>query len=117
MAPTPNRQRRKALEQKRVYFVVGHNERPSEGEGSEEASGFAFAAEALANENYQVATLLLASQGDVPEDADVVVLAGPTRPFLDVEHEALERYVQRGGALLVLLDPRANTDLSESLRS
>lgn len=104
-------------EQKKVYFVVGHNERPSEGEGADEAGGFAFAAEALTNENYKVATLLLASVGQVPEDADVVVLAGPTRPFLDVEHEALEGYVKLGGALLVLLDPRANTDLYERLET
>ncbi len=104
-------------EQKKVYFVVGHNERPTEGEGAQEAAGFAFAAEALANENYQVGTLLLASVGDVPADADVVIVAGPTRPMLEVEHAALQRYAERGGALLVMVDPRANTDLFARLEA
>lgn len=98
-------------DQKKVYFVVGHNERPTEGEGAEEAAGFAFAAEALANENYEVGSLLLASVGDVPADADVVIVAGPTRPLLEVEHQALQRYAERGGALFVMVDPRAKTDL------
>ena len=63
-------------EQKTVYFLIGHNERPVEGEGADGSEGFAFAKNALENENYQVHTLLLAAKGEVPEDADVVVLAG-----------------------------------------
>lgn len=102
-------------ERKKVYFLTGHGERPLEGEGADGAQGFAFASEALANENYGVERLLLAAQGDVPEDADVLVAAGPTRPFHESELRALERYVERGGALLVLVDPRAQTNLYERL--
>jgi ABC-type uncharacterized transport system involved in gliding motility auxiliary subunit len=101
--------------QKKVYFVTGHNERPVEGKGADGKEGFAHAADALRNENYQVATLVLASKGDVPDDADVVVLAGPTRPLLPQEHSALDRYLDRGGALLVMIDPRAQTDLVPQL--
>jgi ABC-type uncharacterized transport system involved in gliding motility auxiliary subunit len=54
---------------------------------------------------------VLATVGDVPDDADVVVIAGPTRPFLPEEHAALERYLERGGALMVMIDPMAKTDL------
>ncbi len=103
------------LEQKKVYFVLGHNERPVEGDGAADGEGFSFAKEALENENYQVATLLLATLADVPDDADVVVLAGPTRPLHESEHGALRRYVERGGSLMVMLDPRANTDLYDVL--
>jgi ABC-type uncharacterized transport system involved in gliding motility auxiliary subunit len=102
-------------EQKTVYSLIGHNERPIEGEGADGSGGFAFAKNALENENYQVHTLLLAAKGEVPEDADVVVLAGATRPLHDTEHEALDRYLARGGALLVLVDPRAKTDIYEDL--
>ncbi len=102
-------------DQKKVYFVIGHNERPTVGDGADEVAGFAFAREALANENYQAEEILLATTGDVPDDADVVILAGPTRPMLEVEHEALQRYIKRGGAVLFLLDPRANTDLPAKL--
>ena len=102
-------------EQKNVYFLIGHNERPVEGEEADGSEGFAFAKNALENENYQVQTLLLAAKGEVPEDADVVILAGPTRPLYDTEHKALARYLERGGALLVLVDPRAKTDVFEDL--
>jgi ABC-type uncharacterized transport system involved in gliding motility auxiliary subunit len=102
-------------EQKKVYLLIGHNERPFEGETAEEGSGFTFAAEALENENYQVQPLLLAATGAVPDDADVVIAAGPTRPYHESEHAALTRYLEAGGAMMVLLDPRANTDLYDDI--
>jgi ABC-type uncharacterized transport system involved in gliding motility auxiliary subunit len=98
-----------------VYFLEGHAERPVEGEDAAGRSGYGRAAEALRNENYRVEKLLLASTGEVPQDADAVVLAGPTRPLLDVENAALERYLARGGALMVLVDPRVRTSLVEKL--
>lgn len=105
------------LERKKVYFLDGHNERPIQDDGAENVDGFSQAAEALRNENYEVETLLLAAMGDVPEDADVVIAAGPTRPYHETEHAALARYVAGGGALLVLLDPRAKTDLYDDLEA
>ena len=102
-------------EQKKVYFLDGHNERSVEGEKAAEGDGMKSAAEALRNENYQVETLLLAAKGDVPADADVVIAGGPTRPLGETEHAALTRYLERGGALLVLIDPRAGTDLGADL--
>jgi ABC-type uncharacterized transport system involved in gliding motility auxiliary subunit len=102
-------------EQKKVYFLDGHNERPIEGEKAAEGEGMKDAAEALRNENYQVETLLLAAKGEVPADANVVIAGGPTRPFHESEHAALARYLERGGALFVLLDPRAGTDLGDDL--
>jgi len=103
--------------EKKVYFVEGHNERAFEGDTGNAKDGFSRAADALRNENYEVEKLLLASKGDVPDDADVVVIPGPTRPFLASEREALNRYLERGGAVLVLLDPRAQTDLVDDVRS
>jgi ABC-type uncharacterized transport system involved in gliding motility auxiliary subunit len=102
--------------EKKVYFLQGHNERAISGDGAASREGFQRAAEALGNENYTVDSLLLAATGEVPEDADVVVVGGATRPLLASEREALDRYVEHGGALLVLVDPRANTDLVDDLR-
>jgi ABC-type uncharacterized transport system involved in gliding motility auxiliary subunit len=102
-------------EQKKVYFLDGHNERVIEGEKAAEGDGMQDAAEALRNENYTVETLLIAAKGEVPDDADVVIAAGPTRPLHESEHGALERYLAKGGALLVLIDPRAGTDLPSDL--
>ncbi len=115
-----------------VYFLEGHNERrigPAEGEDAdgdapaaddvespEGRAGFGRAAAALRNETNVVKPLLLATAGEVPADADAVVVAGPTRPLLEGEGEALERYLARGGALLVMVDPRAQTNLYDLLQ-
>ena len=112
-----------------VYFLAGHNERKIPGEGDEPPppgqaapaespygqAGFGRVASALRNETHRVETLSLTSLADVPEDANAVVVAGPTRPFLESELAALDRYLERGGALLVLVDPRAQTNLYDSL--
>jgi ABC-type uncharacterized transport system involved in gliding motility auxiliary subunit len=101
--------------EKVVYFLEGHGERAIEKEPGERVDGYARAATALRNENYRVEALLLAAKGEVPDDADVLVIAGATRPLLDVEYEALDRYLARGGALLAMVDPRAGTDLIDQL--
>jgi len=99
-------------EHKKVYVLIGHNERRMEGKGAKDKGGFSFAAKALRDESYEVQPLMLAAKGAVPKDADVVIAAGPTRPYLDSEKKALERYMERGGSMLVLLDPRAKTNLA-----
>ena len=107
--------KRTRRDRKKVYFVEGHNERTTEGEAAQAGEGLAFATKALENENYTWEKLFLATRGDVPEDADVVIVAGPTRPFHPLEREALGRYLAGGGSLLVMIDPRANTNLGEDL--
>jgi len=114
---------------KTVYFLTGHNERAIDPGPNDQAQAipghptpppspyaagpesFGRAAEALVNETYQVKSLLLATLPEVPEDAAAVVIAGPTRPLLDGELAALARYLGRGGALFVGVDPRAQTNL------
>ena len=100
---------------KKVYFSIGHNERAVEGDAAREVTGMGDALDALKNEAFEVSPLLLASVAQVPADAQVLVLAGPTRPYVESEHALLERYLARGGSLLVLLDPRAKTDLRGDL--
>jgi ABC-type uncharacterized transport system involved in gliding motility auxiliary subunit len=103
--------------EKKVYFLEGHGERAAEGEAGGRKEGYERAADALRNENYRVEKLLLAAKGEVPPDADVLVIPGPTRPLLPAEREALRRYLERGGAVFVLVDPRAQTDLVEDVRA
>ena len=56
-------------------------------------------------DNYGVETLVLPQVQEVPADASVVVIAGPTADYLEQEVAMLSRYLNRGGHLLVLLDP------------
>ena len=100
--------------EKKVYFITGHNERAIADDQGAPATGrdaMGRAAEALRNETYRVEALPMATRGEIPEDADAVVIAGPTRPYFDHEIAALRAYAARGGALLFMLDPRAQTNL------
>jgi len=98
-----------------VYFLEGHGENPIDGAAGAAEEGYQQAAEALRNENYKIEKLLLAAKGDVPEDADVVVIAGAARLMLEEERDALDRYLRRGGAVLALIDPRVRTELVAKL--
>ncbi|MEL6855253.1 MAG: Gldg family protein [Cyanobacteria bacterium J06607_13] len=65
----------------------------------------------LQDENFTVAPLNLAETGGVPEDADVVVIAGPQQEFFEVEVIAIRDYLEAGGSLFVLIDPQVETGL------
>jgi len=82
----------------KVYFVTGH------GEVSLAGGGLAKMGEALKRENIEAADTVLLS-GEVPSDADVLAVVGPTRPFTEPELAALDGFLAKGGRLLVCLDP------------
>jgi ABC-type uncharacterized transport system involved in gliding motility auxiliary subunit len=97
--------------EKKVYFTVGHGER--ETDSTDPLRGYNAITAALGNDNFAVAPLPLIQQQQVPEDATVVIVAGPTTDFLAPEIEAMKRYVARGGKVFALIDPppAAGTDL------
>ncbi|HVP69033.1 MAG TPA: DUF4350 domain-containing protein [Anaeromyxobacteraceae bacterium] len=99
---------------RRVYFTEGHGE-PSPVDASRQ--GYSIATEALASENVAVERVALARAGEVPADADAVVVAGPRRPFLDPEVEALQRYLARGGHLGLFLEPEVDAGLDPVLKA
>jgi hypothetical protein len=45
------------------------------------------------------------SASTVPEDAAAILIASPSDPILPEEEEVLKEYVDRGGAIMLLLDP------------
>jgi ABC-type uncharacterized transport system involved in gliding motility auxiliary subunit len=89
-------------QQRKVYFVQGHGEKDP---NSNEPSGMAGVVQYLKLDNIGIDTLALAQKKDVPDDASVVVIAGPTTDFLDDEIEMLKRYLDKGGRLLLMVDP------------
>lgn len=104
-----------ARDKRTVYFTVGHGEFywDSDTDGLRKLSSFKRLLTAM---NFRVKELGLTDglATEVPEDADVVVIAGPTLPFMDEELSALDRFRSQGGALWVLGEPDA-TDLSAVL--
>ncbi len=92
--------------QRIAYFTIGHGERTTAPKGKD-PQGLKHLKEGLKALNYKVKNLGL-KQGlsdEIPDDATLVFVAGPQGPMLESEQSALIRYVERGGALFLLLDP------------
>jgi len=53
---------------------------------------------------------VIAQHGAVPDDATVVVVAGPKVDFFQPEVDALKKYLDKGGKLLLELDPPDKAD-------
>src|SRR5580765_6393279 len=94
-------------QQRKVYFTQGHGERDTV---SADRDGYNGVAGALGRENYTVEKLVIAQQGSVPDDASVVVVAGPKTDFFPQEIEALKKYLDKSGKLLLELDPPEKAD-------
>jgi ABC-type uncharacterized transport system involved in gliding motility auxiliary subunit len=94
-------------QQRKVYFTQGHGEKDIAGSDNESYSAIVAA---LGRENYATEKVVLAQQGSVPDDASVVVVAGPKIDFFPQEVEALKKYLDKAGKLLLLLDPPDKPD-------
>ncbi len=95
-----------------VYFLQGHGEHPI----STDEGGISQAVQGLSDKNYTTSPLNLAENPKVPEDAAVVVVAGPKRELFDAEVKALQNYLNGGGNLLLMIDPNTNPNLNSLLQ-
>src|SRR5579875_3117159 len=86
-----------------VDFVDGDGE--ADPDDAKSATGFNAFKQALEGEGYTVNKLFLASQPEVPADANLIVVAGPTREIPPHVIDALTAYLKRGGHLMVMLRP------------
>lgn len=91
------------LEEKgtKVYFTIGHGEK---GIDDYEPSGLSGIVERLRGDNCEVKTCILP---DIPDDCDVLVLAGPRTALKLDDVEAVRKYFteRQGAGLIVMLDP------------
>jgi ABC-type uncharacterized transport system involved in gliding motility auxiliary subunit len=90
-------------QEKRVYFLAGHGEKDPL---NTEREGYSSIIDALRRDNYEWEKLILAQTNAIPENATVLVIAGPRTDILEGEAELLREYLaKRTGKLLVMLDP------------
>src|SRR5690606_4979064 len=61
--------------------------------------------EYLAKENVELAPIMLINMEQVPEDADALVIMAPQYDFTQGEQAMLEAYWERGGRIIMFLDP------------
>lgn len=100
-------------EEKKVYFLVGHGEHSFK---SADQGGYSSASAALQKERYQMAELNLLQQDQVPEDAALVIVAGPKKRLFPEEVASLESYLKKGGKLMLLLDPYVELGVEDMVK-
>jgi hypothetical protein len=109
-----------ARDKRKAYVMTGHGEMndpeslPSELKGKIPERRVTKFKERLGALNYEIKDLgLIDLAKDVPDDATVVIMLAPTVPLQDAEWAALGRYLDKGGRLLLALDPKADPSLGQ----
>ncbi len=94
-----------------IYFLTGHGERDIQNASD---TSYTTAKAALEAKNYTVQSLNLIAQNSIPENATVIVIAGPTQPITANEETLLKDYVSKGGALVIMEEPTPLTQFGTS---
>lgn len=85
-----------------IRFATGHQERSID---ERRESGLSALVDALRQKDMDVETWQALGQQRLPEGTDLLVIAGPTQPWLEAEARAVDDYLRSGGRVLLLLDP------------
>ena len=96
----------------KIYFLVGHGEMRLD--DVDPLRGLSQLESFLSERNFEVATLDLAIDKNVPEDASLVVVPSPQASLQPEEVEKLRRYMSdRNGRMITLIDPGRRHGMDE----
>ena len=105
-------------DKRKAYVMTGHGEMndpdsiPPDLKGSVPERRTSVFKKRLGELNYEVKELgLIDLARDVPDDATLVIMMAPTIPLQHAEWEALGRYLDKGGRLMIALDPKAEPSM------
>lgn len=101
-------------EKKHIYFLEGHGERSIDDEKGE-GSVYGFR-QMLEKNSYDVKKINLIKEQKVPDNAEVLVIAGPSQQFQAFEIKAISDYLARGGSLMLMLDEKKAFGLEDLLK-
>jgi len=100
--------------EKTIYFLTGHGERSI---SQDDVKSYKKAAEAIKKENYIVKELNLVRRiavgKGVPDSCTVLAIVQPKSNFFPQELDSIKSYVDKGGKLLVMLDPERGNDIAD----
>jgi ABC-type uncharacterized transport system involved in gliding motility auxiliary subunit len=99
---------------KTVCFVEGHGEKSAADSG---ADGLSNVVTELQKENYQTKSVNLVTSNGVPSDCTVLVDPGPKQGLFPQEAQLIEKYLDGGGKVMLLLDPGVNANLDDVLNA
>ena len=100
-------------EQKVIRFLEGHGEKRID---DFENQGFSTVKGALEKDGFKVEKSLLLQSGEIPADTELLVIPGPEKPILAEEQKLIQEYLDKGGAVLLLLDPQSKPGIENFLK-
>lgn len=105
-------------EKTRICVLTGHGEATPDG-GGPDKPGFSMLKSILQNQQYKVDTLNLLTQKDpqVPSDCKLLIIAGPRYAPTKKEMDAINKYVDQGGNVFLLLEPPPAPDFADFLKA
>lgn len=95
--------------QKKVYVLTGHGEPAVDAKDT--PGGMGLFADTLRNQNYEVVELFAGEGEAIPEDAAVLIVGTGDRGHFPAELDKVREYLQKGGSVLVLLEPQRDEEL------
>jgi hypothetical protein len=90
-----------------IYVITGHGEVSLSGSGAE---GLGLLARRLGDLGFEVSELDTLRGADIPQDARLLILAGPQVPMTAPEAAQVRTWVEAGGSLLVCSEPKLPGD-------
>jgi ABC-type uncharacterized transport system involved in gliding motility auxiliary subunit len=95
-----------------VYFLEGHGEHSI---NNAEREGYSEAKRAIESQNYEAKPLSLLTEGKLPDDASILIIAGPRKDLLEGELAEITRFIERGGKVMFLVNPEGPPGLTPYL--
>jgi len=97
-----------------VYFLQGHGERDPD--SYDRTKGYSTLARDIKRDNSIVKKVTLGEQKTIPDDADVLIIAGPQKRFAPAEIEQISQFITKNGRVFFLLDSLTDTGLTPLLK-
>lgn len=101
-----------------VAFVTGHNERSVDLDGDLNYRTFAkilTQRESLINQGFDPVSIEITGGRDIPADVDILVIADPKTSYTPEELTSVNRYIERGGNLIIAGEPRRSPIVNEMI--
>jgi len=97
----------------KLYYVTGHGERDLD---KFDDDGYSELKTQIQQNNFTVDTVNLLASGSVPEDAAALIIAAPKNAFQQPELDAVGRYLDGKGRLVLLVDPFTDSNADDILK-
>ena len=99
---------------KKVYFLTGNGERDI---NNNDQDGYRLALMGLIRDLYQVQTLNLTLNNEIPPDCAVLIMAGTKKGLPPEVVKTIRIFLERHGKLLMLIDPNPPEEVKEILEA